>query len=66
MPIQPPKSTNHAPIMLFDLTAIDDDAANHSLECMCKSLAEPGAADEAIWALHESPYLERTLTAHYK
>lgn len=44
--------------MLFDLTNIDDATANHSLECMCKSLSEPPAGDEGIWALHDSPYLQ--------
>ena len=44
--------------MLFDLEALDDATANHSLECMCKSLAEPAAGDEGIWALHDSPYLQ--------
>ena len=44
--------------MLFDLTNIDDATANHSMECMCKSLAEPAAGDDGIWAPHDSPFLQ--------
>ena len=49
--------------MLFDLEALDDATANHSLECMCKSLSEPPAGDEGIWAPHESPFLQTLVEA---
>lgn len=49
--------------MLFDLSKVPDDAANFSLECMCKSMAEPPSGDDGIWSLHESPFLTKLVEA---
>jgi hypothetical protein len=49
--------------MLFDLNRVPDDAANFSLECMCKAMAEPPTGDDGIWAPHESPFLNKLVEA---
>jgi hypothetical protein len=48
-------------MMLFDLEALDDEACNFHMECMCKALSLP--PDDGIWEPHHSPFLQTLIEA---